>query len=290
MARFRPKRMTNLGSRQFFLQGDPCEANEPGRDYAKWLNLFGLPLSPVPSLDDAFGSFRNALEASSSKSWLATFANPLGLKLLQTDANYLAHLRRMDAVFCDGIGLALAARWLGDFPLERVSFDSTSLAPRVFAASRDLDKKIVIVGARPGIAEAAAQRIREAYPGICIVAALDGFVPQPELVQRVREIAPDIVICGMGAPRQEAFLVSLAESGWLGIGFTCGGYLDHLGARFDFYPKIIDRLNLRWLYRIFLEPRRIGYRFVVEYAPFWLALIRHSVTLTRYTHKSEDRL
>ena len=92
--------------------------------------------APVPSLDDAFVSFRGALESSSPRSWLVTFANPLGLKLLQTEAHYLAHLRRMDAVFCDGIGLVLAARWLSNFPLERVSFDSTSLAPRNGKTSR----------------------------------------------------------------------------------------------------------------------------------------------------------
>jgi UDP-N-acetyl-D-mannosaminuronic acid transferase (WecB/TagA/CpsF family) len=68
----------------------------------------------------------------------------------------------------------------------------------------------------------------------------------------------------MGAPRQEAFLVALADSGWKGVGFTCGGYFDHLGEGFHYYPRLIDKFNLRWFYRIAREPRRLGYRNLIE--------------------------
>jgi N-acetylglucosaminyldiphosphoundecaprenol N-acetyl-beta-D-mannosaminyltransferase len=115
----------------------------------------------------------------------------------------------------------------------------------------------------------AAARIQEAYPGISILGTFNGYIPQNALVGAVRALNPPVVLCGMGVPRQEAFLVALADAGWIGAGFTCGGYLDHLSERFNFYPAIINRLNLRWLYRLAREPRRIGYRCVVEYAPFW---------------------
>jgi len=253
------------------------------------LDVFGLPLSAVESLDHAFAVVAGALRRSRPTACLMTFVNPLGIKLLRAGSGYHETLQRMDAIFCDGIGLALAARWFGRFPLERVSFDSTSLAPRVFAFAREHGSSLVIVGGLPGVAEVAAERIRDAYPGIRIVAALDGFVSHEMLVHRVAKLDPAIVICGMGAPRQESFLVSLADAGWCGVGFTCGGYLDHLGSRFDFYPAIVDRLNLRWLYRIAREPRRIGYRFLVEYAPFWRAVVRQVFSSTRRPVRAEVR-
>ncbi len=207
------------------------------------LNVFGLPLSPVNSLDRAFDLVAESAKRPRERACLMTFVNPLAVKLVRSAGGYGDMLRRMDAVFCDGIGLAVAARWFGGFPLERISFDSTSLAPRVFAFAREHGQSIVLVGGKPGVAEIAAERIGEVFPGIRILAALDGFQPAETLVETVTGLAPDVVISGMGAPRQEAFLLSLADAGWRGVGFTCGGYLDHLGDRFDFYPAIVDRLK-----------------------------------------------
>lgn len=61
-----------------------------------------------------------------------------------------------------------------------------------------------------------------------------------------------IVVVGMGAGKQEKFLRDLRSSGWKGTGFTCGGYFDQYvdanGERY--YPVIVDKMNLRWLYRL----------------------------------------
>jgi N-acetylglucosaminyldiphosphoundecaprenol N-acetyl-beta-D-mannosaminyltransferase len=260
---------------------------ESRRSGSDLLDVFGLPLSPVESLDGALAFVAGALRHPSGAACLVTFVNPLGIKLLRSARGYSETLRRMDAVFCDGIALVLAARRVGRFPLERISFDSTSLAPPVFALAREHGKTVAIVGGQPGVADVAANRIRDAYPGIRILAALDGFQPTEVLLERLTQLDPDIVICGMGAPRQESFLIALADTGWSGVGFTCGGYLDHLGERFNFYPAIVDRLNLRWLYRLRREPRRIGYRFLVEYAPFWRAVVRQAFSSTRRPVRAE---
>ena len=245
------------------------------------LTIFGLPLSRSYSLDHAFAMIRTILASDPAGPRMVTFANPLGVRIARRDADYRDHLQRMDLVFCDGIALALAASRIDGFPMERISFDSTSLAPLVFEYARANGKRIALVGGRPGVAHVAAARIGESYPGISIVGAIDGFRSQKSLVEHVQALAADIVICGMGAPAQEAFLMALANAGWLGVGFTCGGYLDHLGQRFHFYPPLIDRLNLRWLYRLAREPRRIGYRCVVEYGPFWSGLMREILKPSR---------
>ena len=234
--------------------------------------LFGLPLSRARSLEHAFDLVRELFTAKPARAGLVTFANPLGVRIATGDAGYRNNLGRMDFVFCDGIALAVAARRLGRFPMGRISFDSTSLAPKLFEFATAQGYTVALVGGRPGVADTAARRLAAEYPGISIIAALDGYRPQCELVSNVSLLSPQIVICGMGAPRQEEFLVALADAGWKGVGFTCGGYFDHLGQGFQFYPALLDRLNLRWLYRIAREPRRIGYRAVIEYGPFWLAL------------------
>jgi N-acetylglucosaminyldiphosphoundecaprenol N-acetyl-beta-D-mannosaminyltransferase len=196
----------------------------------------------------------------------------------------------MDLIFCDGIAMAWAARRLARCPMERISFDSTGIAPAVFGLAEQFGRTVALVGGRPGIAEAAARQIRQRFPRLDIAAAVDGYRNVDDLVEVIRPLDPDIVVCGMGAPRQEIFLAALGSAGWRGVGFTCGGYLDQLVGAFDFYPAFINRLNLRWLYRLIREPRRIGYRCTVEYGPFWKAiateLVRQALVPRRHGGQS----
>jgi N-acetylglucosaminyldiphosphoundecaprenol N-acetyl-beta-D-mannosaminyltransferase len=236
--------------------------------------LFGLPLSRTYSLENAFELTRALITSNSPRARLITFANPRAIHVAGGDAQYRADLKRMDLVFSDGIALTLAARRFGRFPMQRISFDSTSLAPRIWEYAQANGLTVALVGGEPHVAETAADRIRSVYPGISITGTADGYRPQEVLVNFVRSLDPQIVVCGMGVPKQEAFLIALTDAGWNGVGFTCGAYLDHLGDRFHFYPEVINRLNLRWLYRLAREPRRIGHRYFVEYGPFWWLLSR----------------
>jgi N-acetylglucosaminyldiphosphoundecaprenol N-acetyl-beta-D-mannosaminyltransferase len=249
---------------------DPAARTIFKRDEAV-ISAFGLPLTCTRSLAHAEELIRSQVVNGSERPFLVSFANPLGVKLVKSDPAYRVDIHRMNLVFCDGIALAVAIRQEARWPMARVSFDSTGMAPCVFRLAEEHKRTMALVGGRPGVAEAAAAKIRENFPHLRIVVAVDGYRRIDALIRTTVDAAPDIVVCGMGAPLQEAFLATLADSGWCGVGFTCGGYLDQLVDRFDFYPAVINRLNLRWLYRLAREPRRIGYRCAVEYAPFWRA-------------------
>jgi N-acetylglucosaminyldiphosphoundecaprenol N-acetyl-beta-D-mannosaminyltransferase len=248
---------------------NPSGMDASGRDC---IPFFGLPLSKARSLQHAFSLVRDLLTAEPAHARLVTFTNPYSVRVASRDETYRSNLERMDLVFCDGIGLALAARYCERFPMERISFDSTSLAPLLFDFAQTSKYSVALVGGRPGVAKVAADLLAGLYPGLSIRGVIDGYRPWNELIDYICRLRPQIVLCGMGAPRQEAFLVALADSGWKGVGFTCGGYFDHLGEGFHYYPKLIDKFNLRWFYRIAREPRRLGYRNVIEYGPFWAAL------------------
>ena len=102
-----------------------------------------------------------------------------------------------------------------------------------------------------------------------------GFRSFQEYEAEVRRARPDIIICGMGAPRQEELLLKLKEvRAWKGLGFTCGGYLDQLQQGLHYYPAAVDKLDLRWLYRLVKEPRRLLRRYILEYQVYWSALMR----------------
>ena len=136
----------------------------------------------------------------------------------------------------------------------------------------------MLIGGRPGVAAQAASRLAEAVEGLRVVEAMSGFCNYAEYGSAVRATKPDIIICGMGAPRQEELLVRLCRNGgWKGLGYTCGGYFDQLQERLNYYPLLIDKLNLRWLYRMIKEPRRLCRRYVIEYQQYAVALASHTL-------------
>jgi len=96
----------------------------------------------------------------------------------------------------------------------------------------------------------------------------------------VLEYNPDIVIAGMGGVKQEKFLLDLVARGWRGVGFTCGGYLDQLAKRYHYYPRWVDRYNLRFAYRLWQEPSRLWRRYLLEY-PLFLTWLGHDLLRRR---------
>ena len=68
----------------------------------------------------------------------------------------------------------------------------------------------------------------------------------------------------MGTPFQEQFLVDLKNLGWIGAGYTCGGFIHQTAANIKYYPEFFNTYNLRWLYRMIDEPKLIK-RYLILY-------------------------
>jgi len=118
------------------------------------------------------------------------------------------------------------------------------------------------------VALSAAMFLRASYPGVVISYVSDGFYNQDETEFVLSNVERcDVVICSLGTPRQESFLAELRARGWHGTGYTCGGFLDQLveADGGDYYPRVVDQLNIRWLYRIASEPRRLLPRYLLHY-------------------------
>jgi N-acetylglucosaminyldiphosphoundecaprenol N-acetyl-beta-D-mannosaminyltransferase len=72
----------------------------------------------------------------------------------------------------------------------------------------------------------------------------------------------------MGSPNQENFLIELANEGWNGSGYTCGGFFHQTSKKgIQYYPTWCDKYNLRWMYRMYDEPKLIK-RYVWHYPIF----------------------
>lgn len=196
------------------------------------------------------------------------FLNPFSYYLIRKSKLFSKIMNSNVLIFLDGFLLVYILRILGFKKVFRVSFDDTSLAPYVFQHCVNSKLTLGLVGSAPGIAVKAAEHIKLKYPDIEIKFIQDGFYNKNDEYQVIEKaIKCDVIICSMGTPRQENFLTLLRRHNWQGTGYTCGGYLDQLvfSNGTDYYPKYIDKFNLRWLYRIWKEPRRLLLRYVIDY-------------------------
>jgi N-acetylglucosaminyldiphosphoundecaprenol N-acetyl-beta-D-mannosaminyltransferase len=181
-------------------------------------------------------------------------ANPEMIYAASRDKDLQDLLNRADLVTADGYGVIWAAKFLGTPLRERVT--GIDLLQALFPLAGENKWRLFFAGARPGVAEKAAGRIEREYPGI-IWQAEHGYFPAEDefaVKEKIRLFGPDLLLAGLGAPRQEYWLAENPELAKVAIGV--GGSFDVLAGNVKRAPRMIRRLKLEWLYRLGQEPRR----------------------------------
>lgn len=191
-----------------------------------------------------------------SKGKVYTFLNPVSY-LTALDNKEL--FGQMDGIFADGGLLVKAIKMLYAKVVTRRSFDMTSMAPELFAYAVEHDKTIYIVASKQEQVEKAVEIFRERYPKVKFAGYRNGyFDSESEMdveAKHITELNPDFLIVGMGAMMQEKFLLKVKDAGYQGVGFTCGGFIHQTSRNeIDYYPAWVDKMNLRFVYRMWKEP------------------------------------
>lgn len=172
-----------------------------------------------------------------------------------------------DMVLADGFPVILASRLLGRRLPERVA--GSDLVPALFdAADPERPLRTFLLGAAPGVAARAAERIEAVSKGVDIVDTYSppvGFehdeIEQERILARVRNANPDILVIGLGAPKQELWVHENREKIAAPVALCVGATIDFLAGERTRAPKWLQRLHLEWFYRMLSEPRRLCRRY-----------------------------
>jgi UDP-Gal:alpha-D-GlcNAc-diphosphoundecaprenol beta-1,4-galactosyltransferase len=199
-----------------------------------------------------------------SFSW--TYLNPHSYHVARLKPALYADV---DYIAADGMLLAALMRLVGIRGSRRFAFDFTSLASLVFDKLNQQRASIALIGGTAEEAERARMCIEKMYPAIEVRMSTSGYMDtHSDFDRRAAELArlqPTAVIVGMGFPRQDAFVECLREHGYRGATFTCGAFIHQLarsGGRY--YPRWINRLHLRAVYRVVKEPYVLK-RLILQY-------------------------
>ena len=175
------------------------------------------------------------------------------------DPQFAQLLNSADLNTADGIGVVYASRILGQPLRERVAgFD---LMTRLLERAAPDRRRVFLFGAKPGVAEEAADKLTQLYPGLVICGTRDGYFKEeqtPEIVGQINAAEPDILLVCLGAPKQEKWIADNRDRLNARIVLGAGGSLDVLAGRVERAPESWQRLGLEWAYRLKKEPKRIG--------------------------------
>lgn len=164
-------------------------------------------------------------------------------------------LNESPMVIADGIGIIYGSRIIRKpLPMRVAGYD---VLQSLFEQMAHMDLKVFFYGSGPGVAEKAKEAMEAKYPGLKIVGTLHGYHKDQDMVlSTIKKAQADLILVGLGAPRQEKWVHQYADSFDKGVFFGCGGSMDGMAGVVKRAPKLFIKLNLEWFYRLMKQPSR----------------------------------
>ena len=198
--------------------------------------------------------------------------NPEIVEVCREDPAARAAVNGAALVLPDGIGVIRGAAMLGTPLKERVP--GIEFAARLLERMAGEGLSLYLLGARPGVAETAAERLKAQYPGLRIAGVHDGYFREDgPVVEEIRKSGADAVFVCLGAPKQELWMAKNGPATGAKLLCGLGGSLDVFAGTVKRAPKFWREHGLEWFYRLCSDPRRLGRMMKL---PLFLVHVRRS--------------
>lgn len=248
-----------------------------GRPMPSELRVFGVEVTNT-TMADALDRIMELAEGPRAS--MVAFVNSDCLNQSVTNARY-AELLRSTArlVLPDGIGLKIAANLNGLDVRENVN--GTDLFPLLCERAAETGTPIYLLGARPGVAAAVAERMTAQFPDLPIAGTRDGYFSAEEedqVLADIRRSGARILLVAMGVPRQELWIEEHLDRLGVGVAMGVGGLFDFYSGRIPRAPHWVREIGFEWAWRLLQEPGRMWRRYVVGNPQFLLRAWRESRT------------
>ncbi|WP_251422913.1 WecB/TagA/CpsF family glycosyltransferase [Veillonella agrestimuris] len=168
-------------------------------------------------------------------------------------------LNSASLVIPDGAGILWAAEKQGETVPERVA--GVDITKELFRVAGKEKLPIYCLGAAPGVAQQAVDNLQALVGPVPIAGVHDGFFDKEEelnIINEIKESKAKLVFVALGVPKQEEWISEHLASLDGVVAMGVGGSFDVLAGNIPRAPKWMQRNRLEWLYRLYLEPQRIG--------------------------------
>ncbi len=230
------------------------------------VTLFGLDIDAVP-IEAAVNRLHQWIARRNLDCRYVVTPNVDHLVLLRDNPPFQTAYREASLVVADGLPLVLVSRIFGKHIPERVA--GSDLVPALFdAADPRRPLRVFLLGAAPGVAERAAQRIECSWPDVRVAGTYSpplGFEQNQQenlkILERIAYQRPDVLVVGLGAPKQELWVHTHQRQIQASVVFCAGATIDFLAGEKKRAPSWIQKMGLEWCHRMLTDPRRLVPRY-----------------------------
>ena len=196
---------------------------------------------------------------SVSRPLTLAFVNAHAMNTLAASQEFFDALASADLLLRDGSGMATLFTLLGCPP--GLNLNGTDLIPNII--ERYNGRQIALYGTSERYVDRACDGVRQLTPDSELSRA-HGFLSADDYIELALAAKPELIVLGMGMPKQERVAQLLRAALKVPCLIVCGGaILDFLGARVSRAPKLMRKAGAEWLYRLAREPRRLFARYVL---------------------------
>ena len=170
----------------------------------------------------------------------------------------------------DGIGVVLASRLRGGNIKGRIT--GIDMMESLCSEAGMRDVPVFLYGAKPGVANKAAENLQEKYPSLRVAGTLDGYEKdEQKIIQTINDSGAKILFVALGSPTQEHFIIRNMDKLNVMVFQGVGGSFDVFSGNIDRAPEAFRKFGLEWLYRLLKEPSR--WKRQLELPKFLLAVL-----------------
>lgn len=243
------------------------------------ISIFGIHIDSF-TLNDAIAEARRLLGDPQDRTcrYIVT-PNVAHTVMLQKHRQFKKAYMHASMVIADGKPLIWASRLTGRPLPERIS--GSDFVPALLSAMSDCGLTVFLLGAAPGVAETAAERIKSKYPGIDIVGCYSppfGFETDADenakIINLINQAQPQLLIIGLGAPKQELWVYDHHIDLKVRLAICAGATIDFLAGHKRRAPMWMRRYSLEWLHRLCSEPKRLSGRYIGDAFRFPIIVLK----------------
>ncbi|AEG02596.1 WecB/TagA/CpsF family glycosyltransferase [Methylomonas methanica] len=245
------------------------------------LYLFGLRFTQA-SIHEAVDQITKAARVRRCGFVVTPNVNMLTLLPFEPDLREISN--RALFQFVDGWPIVWASKRLHKRGLpERVA--GSDLFPLICRRAAQQGLSMALMGAAEGVAEEAARRLTASYPKLNIVGT---YCPPMEaqfseqsndkMVAFCNQTRPDILVLGMGIPKQERWIAANIDNLDIGVALCFGGVIDFAAGKIQRSPPWVVRVGMEWLWRLFMSPRQYWKRTLLRFPLFFPMFFKELLT------------
>lgn len=236
-------------------------------------HLFGASIDAI-RMGEAVEHLRHWIAEPSSRCRYVVTPNVDHAVMLREHEGMQQSYEDADLILADGAPIVWASRLLQKPLPERVP--GSELVPALFdscnsCGANQRNLRVFLLGAAVGVANRAAKNMKRQWPNVETVGVYSpplGFEKDPDesnyILGRIALCRPDVVVVGLGAPKQELWVHQNRDQIAAKVALCVGATIDFLAGEKRRAPIWMRRAGIEWLHRMCSDPKRLVKRYAKD--------------------------